>query len=335
MVIRKLAESCRSLLWTLAVAWLALMPIQQAKATPFSFALMGDQPYNNLLETATDSLIQHMNQDSNVQWVLHVGDIKGGGEPCTNELLTRRIEQLQRSEKALLFVPGDNEWTDCHRTSNGGFDSQERLAYLRKLAFGQPTSLGKNRFPVRQQTSAPFPEHLMWRHGSTLFISLNIPGSNNDLDHPSSRKTSKAEVQRLFNVREKAIDAWLDDAEKAFSVGGADTPTETVIAIQGNPIDGSAGLFTNGYKNFMVRLVKYIDATKRPVLLVHGDTHRFKWDKPSLKKFGGTSGTDALFFRLEGWGHPLVNSWVKVTVTPGTDKPFQVNSISQGTNPAN
>ena len=200
MVIRKLAESCRGLLWTLAVAWLALMPIKQAKATPFSFALMGDQPYNNLLETATDSLIQHMSQDPGVQWVLHVGDIKGGGEPCTNELLTRRVEQLQRSEKPLLLVPGDNEWTDCHRASNGGFDSQERLAYLRKLAFAQSTSLGKNRFPVRQQTSAPFPEHLMWRQGSTLFISLNIPGSNNDLEHPSSRKTSKGEVQRLFNV---------------------------------------------------------------------------------------------------------------------------------------
>ena len=334
MVIRKLAESCRGLLWTLAVAWLALMPIKQAKATPFSFALMGDQPYNNLLETATDSLIQHMSQDPGVQWVLHVGDIKGGGEPCTNELLTRRVEQLQRSEKPLLLVPGDNEWTDCHRASNGGFDSQERLAYLRKLAFAQSTSLGKNRFPVRQQTSAPFPEHLMWRQGSTLFISLNIPGSNNDLEHPSSRKTSKGEVQRLFNVREKAIEAWLGEAEQAFT-RASDLPTETVIAIQGNPIDGSGGLFNNGYKSFMSRLVKYIDTTNRPVLLVHGDTHRFKWDKPPLKKFGGTSGTDALFYRLEGWGHPFVNSWVKVTVTPGAENPFQVNSITQSANPAN
>ena len=85
----------------------------------------------------------------------------------------------------------------------------------------------------------------------------------------------------------------------------------------------------------MSRLVKYIDTTNRPVLLVHGDTHRFKWDKPSLKKFGGTSGTDALFYRLEGWGHPFVNSWVKVTVTPGAENPFQVNSITQSANPAN
>lgn len=330
----RLPESCRVLLWTLAVAWLALLPVTQAKATPFSFALMGDQPYNNLLETATDSLIQHMNQDTNVHWILHVGDIKGGGEPCTDELLARRIEQLQRSERPLLFVPGDNEWTDCHRDSNGSFDSQERLAHLRKLAFAQSTSLGKQNFPVRQQTSAPFPEHLMWRQGSTLFISLNIPGSNNDLDHPSSRKTSKAEVQRLFKEREKAINAWLSEAEKAFGTGQG-SPTETVIAIQGNPIDGSGGMFNNGYKNFMNRLVNYINQTKRPVLLIHGDTHRFKWDRPSLKKFGGSSETDALFYRLEGWGHPFVNSWVKVTVTPGTDKPFQVNSIAQTTQPNN
>ena len=330
----RLLENCRVLLWILAVAWLTLLPVTHAQATPFSFALMGDQPYNNLLETATDSLIQHMNQDPDVQWILHVGDIKGGGEPCTNELLTRRVEQLQRSEKPLLFVPGDNEWTDCHRASNGGFDSQERLTYLRKLAFAQSTSLGKRNFSVRQQTSARFPEHLMWRDGGTLFISLNIPGSNNDLDHPSSRKTSKAEVQRLFKEREKAIEAWLSEAEKTFETAKG-SPTETVIAIQGNPIDGSGGMFNNGYKNFMNRLVNYINQTKRPVLLIHGDTHRFKWDRPSLKKFGGSSETDALFYRLEGWGHPFVNSWIKVTVTPGADKPFQVNSIAQTAQPNN
>jgi len=329
MTMQKLSASCLSLLWLLAIS---LLPANSANATPFSFGLMGDQPYNNLLETATDGLIQHMNQDPDVQWILHVGDIKGGGEPCTNELITRRIEQLQRSQKPLLFVPGDNEWTDCHRASNGGYDSQERLSYLRQLAFAQPTSLGRKTFTVRQQTSPPFPEHLMWYQGRTLFISLNIPGSNNDLDAPSSRKSSKAEIQRLFNEREKAIDAWLTQAEKAFA-DKTSPPSETVIAIQGNPIDGSGGVFNNGYKNFMARLVRYIDQTGRPVLLIHGDTHRFKWDKPTLKKFGGTAQTDALFYRLEGWGHPFVNTWVKVTVNPGAELPFQVNNITQGPPP--
>lgn len=305
-----------------------------AQASSFSFALMGDQPYTDLLEPATDSLIKTMNRDPDVQWILHVGDIKGGAEPCTDELLTRRIEQLRRSEKPLVYVPGDNEWTDCHRESNGNFNSQERLEFVRKQAFEQPETLGKIAFPVRQQTSHPYPEHLMWQHGGTLFISLNVPGSNNDLENPKSRKTKNTEIQRLFKKRKNAINAWLTDAEKLFANINT-APTETVIAIQGNPIDGSGSPSNNGYEDFMKRLVKYIDNTGRPVLLIHGDTHRFKWDKPQLKQFGSSASTNALFYRAEGWGHPFVNPWVKVTVTPGSTSPFDVKSIAEIAKPDN
>mgnify|MGYP001244679406 CR=1 FL=1 len=297
----------------------------------FSFALIGDQPYNDFFEPATDRLIQHLAQETDIHWILHVGDIKGGNEPCNNELIARRVAQLQQSEKPLLYVPGDNEWTDCHRPSNGNFDSQERLNFLRQQVFSQRRSLGKTNFKVRQQSSHPYPEHLMWRQGSTLFVSLNIPGSNNDLLNPKSRKTPATKVKQLIESRNQAIDAWLGEAEELFEQGHFSL-TETVIAIQGNPIDGSGGASinpaTNGYAGLMTRLVKYIKATGRPVLLAHGDTHRFKWDKPSLGKFGGTPNTDALFYRVESWGHPFMTAWVHVKVTPGSEQPFEANSIS-------
>jgi predicted phosphodiesterase len=328
---RAATKACAALL---GVATLLLGQAGTAQATPFSFALMGDQPYSDVFEPATDSLISSMNSDPDVQWILHVGDIKGGAEPCTDELLIRRIEQLRRSEKPLVYVPGDNEWTDCHRESNGNFNPQERLAFLRKQAFTQPATLGKTTFPVRQQTSPPYPEQLMWQHGSTLFISLNLPGSNNDLKNPKSRKTKNKEVQRLFKKRKNAINTWLSDAEKLFA--NANTmPTETVIAIQGNPIDGSGSPSNNGYDDFMKRLVQYINNTGRPVLLVHGDTHRFKWDRPNLQQFGGSATTNALFYRAEGWGHPFVNAWAKVTVTPGAAAPFDVKSIAETATPDN
>lgn len=308
----------------------------------FSFALIGDQPYDDSLEPATESLIKAINNDPDVQFILHIGDIKGGGEPCTDALLKRRIAQMKRSEKPLAYVPGDNEWTDCHRESNGNYDPQERLRFLRKQVFSEPRTLGQKSFQIRQQNERAFPEHSMWQKASTLFISLNVPGSNNDLSNPKSRKTGEKEVQSLFMERDQAIDAWLTEAENLFIAGNSDL-TETVIAIQGNPIDVSGSPLNlinlwrtgNGYERFMTRLVKYIERTKRPVLLAHGDTHRFKWDRPSLEEFGGTAAINTLFYRVEGWGHPFVNSWVKISVKPGTDVPFRVQSITPNTEQSN
>lgn len=312
------------------VTFIAAVQASPRQST-FSFALIGDQPYNNFFEPATESLIQHIGNQPDIHWILHLGDIKGGNEPCTNELIERRIAQLQRSEIPLVYVPGDNEWTDCHRPSNGNFDSQERLSFLRQQVFSDPRSLGKTNFRVRQQASHPYPENLMWQQGSTLFVSLNVPGSNNDLLNPESRKTTTSKAMQLLLARERAIDAWLNEAEALF-LDERTRPTETVIAIQGNPIDGSGGddinPKKNGYARFMERLVKYINTTNRPVLLAHGDTHRFKWDKPGLQKFGGTPHTDFLFYRVEGWGHPFMNTWVRVTVNQGQTAPFEVSSQS-------
>lgn len=330
--------SHRALLFAIANL-LAILPIPFAHAdTPrtrsvVSFALIGDQPYSPALEMATDQLLKHIDQDPSAQWILHVGDIKGGGESCSDNLLHKRLQQIRNTQKALVFIPGDNEWTDCHRDSNGNYNSQERLAHLRKVAFNKPETFGKQAFGVEQQRDQGFPEHLMWREGSTLFITLNVPGSNNDLSNPSSRKTSDENVQKLFLERQHAINAWLEKAEQGFQQWGI---TETVIGIQGNPLDGSGRAWSldrlwrtgNGYEYFLKRLVQYTEHTRRPVLLAHGDTHRFKWDQPDFSAWGASPAVAALIHRVEGWGHPFINSWVKITIEQGAAKPFKAESIT-------
>ena len=37
-------------------------------------------------------------------------------------------EQFDRFEMPLLYTPGDNEWTDCHRPAAGAYNPLERLA---------------------------------------------------------------------------------------------------------------------------------------------------------------------------------------------------------------
>ena len=42
-----------------------------------------------------------------------------------------------------VYVPGDNEWTDCHRTNNGGYNALERLSYIRANLFSTENSFGE------------------------------------------------------------------------------------------------------------------------------------------------------------------------------------------------
>jgi hypothetical protein len=58
------------------------------------------------------------------------------------------------------------------------------------------------------------------------------------------------------------------------------------------------------------------------VLLVHGDTHFFKLDKPLLKQ------DDLIenFTRLETFGSPNVH-WVRVTVDPASREVFTVHPM--------
>ena len=91
-----------------------------------SFAI-GDVPYDDVelmvLETFLD---QELKKGS--PFLLHVGDIKGGGERCNDERLQEVAELLRVQPVPVVYTPGDNEWTDCHRAAAGGYDPLERLA---------------------------------------------------------------------------------------------------------------------------------------------------------------------------------------------------------------
>ena len=66
-----------------------------------------------------------------VDFALHTGDIKSGSTLC-NDFYYTRFEDLSDSLNfPSLWTPGDNDWTDCHRTNNGPYNPLERLDYLR------------------------------------------------------------------------------------------------------------------------------------------------------------------------------------------------------------
>src|SRR5947207_1372495 len=98
-----------------AAALVAALLCAGCAATPpppgsFSFAFMGDLPYNPREEVLFEALLREVDAEDGLAFALHVGDFKGGGTPCSDALFLKRRAQFDASRHPFFFVPGDNEW---------------------------------------------------------------------------------------------------------------------------------------------------------------------------------------------------------------------------------
>ena len=91
----------------------------------FTYAVYGDAPYGttptDTSETdATPAFIRAVNADKAVSTVLHVGDIHSGSQYCTQAYDQQIADLWAGFADPLVYTPGDNEWTDCHKKKEGG-----------------------------------------------------------------------------------------------------------------------------------------------------------------------------------------------------------------------
>ncbi len=83
-------------------------------------ASYGTTPTDTAQFQAMPAFIDSINGDPKVDLVIHVGDIHSGKQYCT-ESYDRSIFDLRRRFKdPVVYTPGDNEWTDCHKAAEGG-----------------------------------------------------------------------------------------------------------------------------------------------------------------------------------------------------------------------
>lgn len=275
-----------------------------------TFALIGDLPYVPEQEPALDRLIAEINADPRVRFTIHDGDIKSGSSPCTDDVYQREFARMQTFRRALVYTPGDNEWTDCHRT---GFDPLERLAYLRDTFFSDPSrSLGQR--PLRLDSQGDeYPENARWSAGDVTFATAHVVGSNNNLG-----RTPEADAE--FAARNAANVAWL---RETFAEARAEGSRAVLIAEQANPnfeLD-PADAERTGFNEWLAVLEQETEAFGGPVALVHGDSHYMRVDKPLLDSETGVRIFD--FTRIETFGATDVH-WLHVEVDPSTDQVFTV-----------
>ena len=110
---------------------------------PLTLAVFGDTPYGAAQAEAFPQLIASINA-ANVDLAVHVGDIKNGSTRCDTSYFQKTFDDFSALTTPLVYTPGDNEWTDCHRANNGAYGPLERLDVLRSVFFGDPaTTLGE------------------------------------------------------------------------------------------------------------------------------------------------------------------------------------------------
>ena len=280
------------------------------RAETWRFALIGDTPYNDYERRELPLMLESIAAE-HPAFIVHAGDIKSSNSKCSNEIFIDRYALFNASSVPFIYVPGDNEWTDCKRLIAGHFNPSERLEKLRELFFAKPFSLGKTRIPVEQE-SAAFPELLRWRLGPVLFVSLNVPGPNNNAGMNQN-------LSPEFLARNPIVIDWL---KKGFAKARREKSAGIVIVMQGNPgfkyFD--AGFAQNGYHELLETLRRETINFAGQVLLVHGDTHWQRIDHPlrhpeSRKKI-------ASFTRVETFGFPFLG-WVNVIIDTQTPDLFR------------
>ena len=287
----------------------------------FTFGAMGDIPYNAREEIALDALFGRLGSEP-LAFITHAGDFKAGSNAaCTDALYKDRRERLNRSPHPLILTPGDNDWADCRRESNGSADPLERLARVREVFFSEAWSLGERRLPVSAQEGCVeragtgcacpgLPENQLWSKNAVVFATLHVVGSNDNRGF-DAKSDAEQRCRSLANLR------WLDRAVRL-----AESPGQ-----RGLVIIAQANLWLSmpqgTYDGLRRQIAEAGRRLGRPMLYIHGDTHLYRLDRPFMDS--GGKRVDNLR-RIEVPGSPAVG-WVRILVDPNRAELFIVEPV--------
>jgi len=279
--------------------WVLLLigAMTQAQADVWRFAVIGDTPYSDDERAELPKILEAI-ADSQVEFVAHIGDIKSGKDRCDDSLFEDRHGAFNASRAPFIYVPGDNEWSDCDRVSNGSYDPLERLNKLRHLFWRDGLSLGQKKLRLEPQPGH-YPEHSRFRLGPVLFVTLNLPGGNNNWG-----LTSQSSPE--FRARNPAVIDWL---KESFALARRDKLAGIVLLFQANPgfAHFNQGLGHHGYRDFLELLRHETSQFTGQVVAVHGDSHISRIDHPLRDKQGRPMSN---FVRVETFGYPFMG-WTR------------------------
>jgi hypothetical protein len=285
--------------------------------------ILADTPYTDdekkMLQGPNGTLFRLINE-TKPTIVMHLGDLKSGGESCTDELLIEHktlLDQLYPGK--LIYTPGDNDWTDCDRIFLfHSFDELERLNFLTTLLFKTPPLLDKE-LPLVVSQPAQI-ENKLWVNDRLAISTLHIVGTSNG--RLNIRKSNIKEAIKKVDERDQLNLAWLKHIESraddfdAIIIGfQADIYQQSVL--KSAACDSSSlkacdafSIYRQAFKDLALKI-------KKPVLISHGDTGEFCFEQ-----------LETNLWHLNAAGDFRYVDATKVTFNKGSAKqPFVINGL--------
>jgi hypothetical protein len=206
---------------------------------------MGDIPRSDSEYAILEKQIELHNQYSQSEFVVHLGDIKAGSMPCTENIYIKVAEYLKKLDVPVFMVPGDNEWNDCQ-------DPDEAWNLWDKY-FMSFEKNWKNVYHILRQEERY--ENFAFIRKEVLLIGINLVGG---------RIHDQKEWDQILQFDSDWIKIHFEKNKKR--VKGA------VVFAQANP-DEKHKLFIDQFCSIVIKFEK-------PVLFIHGDGHEWIHDDP-------------------------------------------------------
>ncbi len=271
--------------WVLLAALLAAAPAVAAPAAtgPADFIVIGDVPYTADDEAMLANAVPAIKALA-PPFVLHVGDMKAGKELCgpPSDRFAALIAAL--APIPVIYTPGDNDWTDCDRFADPAtgkpFSELGQLDMLRKRFFARP-ALPRRGYRYVQQRGMP--ENARFNYADMVFVTLNVPGTNNARDQVLGDDLARA--ARASEARDLANRNWLI---RAFAKARQRKAAAIVVVMQADlthsPLtQATTGIVCresgteedracDGFAMVRATLMQQAREFAHPVYLIHGDT---------------------------------------------------------------
>lgn len=215
----------------------------QKPRTLIVFSAMGDIPYTPEEYPLLKQQLDELPRES--EFVVHVGDIKPGKDPCIEATYQDVAAILAKSPCPLLIIPGDNEWNDCTNP-----DEAWPLWTKHFKRFEE-----KWKYDLRINRQEKRDENFAFVRSDVLFIGINIVGGRvHDANEWAQRHAENLEWTRAnFEKYRHSI--------KSAVIFGHAFPLK---------------VHDDYFKGLNTIAVDF----KKPILYLHGDGHRWIRNRP-------------------------------------------------------